>query len=117
MKDLDVYVENYEYQRGVMGYATAHCADIFLRHMKNGSVLELGPAEGMMTEKLFPVFEDYTVVEGAKKFVDLIKKRYPKISTVHSYFEAFQPEKKYVVLCQEKVQIKCVPFHCLNKIY
>lgn len=58
----------------------------------------MGPAEGVMTDLLFPKFsDDYTVVDGADFFVNDLKKRYPNINGFVSLFEDFVPEnnKKY----------------------
>lgn len=95
MDNLDSFVKNYNYRGSVMEYATDYCADIFLRRMKKGSVLELGPAEGIMTERLLPHFPDYTVVDGSEVFVNLLKEKFPKVNVVHSFFEDFKPESKF----------------------
>ncbi len=75
--------------------ATSYCGDLFRRYMKTGSVLELGPAEGVMTDLLFPYYEDYTVVDGADFFVKDILNRHPKIKGYSCLFEEFKPSVKY----------------------
>lgn len=86
--------EKAEYGKGVMKEATEYCGQIFRRYMKwGGAVLELGPAEGIMTDSLIPYFDDYTVVDGAEFFVDLIKRRHPKIEGYVKLFEEFSPKK------------------------
>lgn len=63
---------------------------------KTGGVLELGPAEGVMTDLLFPLYEDdYTVVDGAPHFIDSLKKRHQGIKCYAMLFEEFEPERKY----------------------
>lgn len=53
VNNLNKYIQNYDYRAGIMGEATDYCTSIFLRYMDpGGSILELGPAEGVMTEKL-----------------------------------------------------------------
>ena len=85
-----------KYSEGVNQKTTAYCGKIFRRYMKpHGSVLELGPAEGIMTDVLYPYFEDYTIVDGADFFVESIIKRHPKIKGVASLFEDFNPARKY----------------------
>ena len=84
-----------QYSAGIMSKTTDYCGRIFKRFMKDGSVLELGPAEGVMTDILYPSFPDYTVVDGADFFVESIKKRYPNIKGEVSLFEEYQPDKKY----------------------
>lgn len=63
--------------------------------MTGQSILELGPAEGVMTELLYPYYPDYTVVEGSKNFANMLLQQYPTMNVVHSYFEDFKPEQKY----------------------
>lgn len=83
------------YYFGVMKYTTEYCGEIFLKHMLPGGVLELGPAEGVMTDILYPYYADYTVVDGADFFIDDLKMRYPDINAVTSLFENFSPGRKY----------------------
>jgi len=79
------------YSSGVMAPAIRHCAEIFLRHVKPGATLELGPAEGLMTDALAPVLSPLTVVEGAEAFCRAIAARHPDVEVVHSLFEDFVP--------------------------
>lgn len=83
------------YSDGVMQKTTQYCGEIFRRHTVQGSLLELGPAEGVMTDVLAPYFDDYTVVDGADFFVDSIQERHPNINGVVSLFEEFAPNRQY----------------------
>ena len=83
------------YGGGVMNNSTSYCCDLFKRFMVEGNVLELGPAEGIMTDKLAPYFEDYTVVDGADFFVQEIKKRHPHVKGYAQLFEDFNPETTF----------------------
>lgn len=93
--NLDEYVRNYDYNGGVMQYATSYCSDIFLRYMVGKSVLELGPAEGVMTERLYKKYSDYTCVEGSSIFADDLIKRFSRLNVICSYFEDFEPDRKF----------------------
>ena len=85
-----------DYAHGIMTATTQYCGNIFRRYMKlDGSVLELGPAEGVMTDALYPSFPDYTVVDGADFFVEDLKRRYPKIEGHACLFENFHPTRQY----------------------
>lgn len=84
------------YGEGVMQKATAYCGQLFRRYMhKEGNVLELGPAEGIMTDILYPYFEDYTIVDGADFWVEEIVKKYPGIDGYVSLFEEFKPTRTF----------------------
>lgn len=87
--------QNGTYALGVMKYATDYCGKIFERFMINGSVLEMGPAEGVMTSLLYPKFNDYTVVDGADFFIDSLRKKFPEIKAHACLFEAFEPIQKF----------------------
>ena len=85
-----------DFAHGIMTPAIEYCGQVFRRYMKpEGSVLELGPAEGIMTDELYPSFPDYTVVDGADFFVEDLKRRYPKIEGHACLFEDFHPTRQY----------------------
>lgn len=83
------------YAKGVGRITTEYCGKLFMRYMLSGNVLELGPAEGVMTEILYKHWNDYTVVDGAESFIENIKKTYPQIKAYHSYFENFKPDEQF----------------------
>ncbi|MFC6380482.1 class I SAM-dependent methyltransferase [Psychrobacter glacincola] len=69
--------------------------DIFMRFAKKGSVLELGCAEGLMTEKIVNFFDDVAVVEGSSIFCEQLKKKLPNVEVFNSYFEDFDCDRKF----------------------
>jgi 2-polyprenyl-3-methyl-5-hydroxy-6-metoxy-1,4-benzoquinol methylase len=69
--------------------------EVFVRHFRDGSALELGPAEGVMTEYLAARFADLTLVDGADTFCRELLRRYPKARVVHSLFEHYNPDRKF----------------------
>lgn len=83
------------YAAGIMQYTTVYCGNIFKKYMRQGNVLELGPAEGIMTDLLYPLFPDYTVVDGADFFIQDLKKRFPQIEGYVSLFEEYEPKQHY----------------------
>ncbi len=68
---------------------------IFERFLSQGSILELGPAEGVMTEILSKRHNNITVVEGSKSFSESIKNRFPNVKVIHSLFEDFRTTQTY----------------------
>lgn len=83
------------YNKGANYVTIKYSTEIFKRHLKSGSILELGPAEGVMTEELVSIFSDYTVVDGSSIFCDLLKRKYPNITVVNSLFEQFKSSRQY----------------------
>lgn len=94
-KRLDNIADVSRYAMGANVYAIRHGGKLFLKYMQEGNVLEMGPAEGVMTDILFPHFSDYTVVDGAEKFVNAIVDRHPGIKGHVSLFEEFNSTEKY----------------------
>ena len=83
------------YAAGINADTVKYSLDIFLRHLRAGSVLELGPAEGLMTERLASACTSLTVVEGSRAFCDSISLRLPGVEVVHSLFETFEPKRRF----------------------
>lgn len=83
------------YSAGVMPTAIQYCFEILNRHMNGGSILEMGPAEGVMTELLAKTGKELTVVEGSSLFCEDLKKRFPKAQINNSLFEEYVPNKKF----------------------
>lgn len=94
-ENLDEYVENYSVQGKCMDMATEYCEKIFRRYMKEGSVLELGPAQGVMTRLLYPEYRDYTVVDGSELWIRELRNQYPEMECYCSFFEDFLPKRMY----------------------
>jgi 2-polyprenyl-3-methyl-5-hydroxy-6-metoxy-1,4-benzoquinol methylase len=68
---------------------------IAARHMVGDSVLEMGPAEGVMTELLVATGKKLTLVEGSALFCDSLRRRFPHVQTIQSLFEEFQPNELF----------------------
>ena len=60
---------------------------IFSRFLKEGKVLELGPAEGLMTPHLLTYDPELTVIEGSSVFAAQLKEKYPSLKVINSLFE------------------------------
>ncbi len=68
---------------------------IFQRHLNRGSILELGPAEGLMTEHLIDLDPNLFVIEGSNHFSLELKKRFSSITVINSLFENAVLPKKF----------------------
>jgi 2-polyprenyl-3-methyl-5-hydroxy-6-metoxy-1,4-benzoquinol methylase len=55
----------------------------------------MGPAEGVMTPLLAEVAHKLTVCEGAGKFCESLKHRFPRIHVVQSLFEDYEPRETF----------------------
>jgi SAM-dependent methyltransferase len=83
------------YAKGCNGYTTAYSYKIFKKNSVIGSVLELGPAEGVMTDKIIKDFKDVTIVEASNRFCKFLSKKYKDIKVYNCLFENFRSKKKY----------------------
>lgn len=83
------------YDKGIAPRTIEYSAKIFRRYIDGGHLLELGPAEGRMTECLEPIADTITLVDGAAEFCQLLSRRFPRARVVHSLFEDFRPERQF----------------------
>src|SRR5688572_18797429 len=72
-----------------------YCFGIFKRHLRNGSILEMGPAEGTMTEYLSRCSDDLTLLEGSDIFTQNLKQQFPNAKVINEFFELYKPNKKF----------------------
>ena len=64
--------------------------------------LELGPAEGEMTQFLIHDFQELTVVEGSSELLAKIPD-YDNVKKIHGLFEEFEPEQAFDTIILEHV--------------
>ncbi|NND00940.1 MAG: class I SAM-dependent methyltransferase [Gammaproteobacteria bacterium] len=83
------------YAAGVNTDTINYSFEIARRFLVGDSILEMGPAEGVMTELLVSTGMDMTIVEGSSLFCKDLAKRYPKAKVIHSLFEEFAPSQKF----------------------
>lgn len=83
------------YAKGANGWTTAYSFEIFKRFHAPGPILELGPAEGIMTDLLVGLGDPLTVVEGSERFCTEISQRHPAVEVHHALFEEFQPTRRF----------------------
>lgn len=83
------------YSDGVMVNAIQYCHSILRRHLRGQSVLEMGPAEGVMTEQLVTVFPKLTLLEGSSVFCESLRRRFPSATVINELFEDFCPESSF----------------------
>ena len=84
--------------REVSEYEISYCFQIFKRFYQGGSVLEMGPAEGVMTKHLIRYVESLEVLEGSDTFCKNLKECYTDLPVHCSLFEEFKPSKTYNVI-------------------
>ena len=83
------------YAAGLNGESIRYCFRVFERHLRGASILELGPAEGVMTELLAGTGMPLTVVEGSAAFCADLARRFPHVHVVHALFEDYVPARTF----------------------
>lgn len=83
------------YSSGINKSTIEYSFSILNRHLRGENILEMGPAEGVMTELLVKTGKALTLVEGSSLFCDDLSKRYPEAKVVNALFEEFEPEEKF----------------------
>src|SRR5688572_30826688 len=83
------------YAQGANGWTTAYSFGIFQRFLKPGRTLELGPAEGVMTDQLITLGFPLEVVEASERFCGEIQSRHPNVKVTNSLFENFEPTELF----------------------
>ena len=81
------------YAENVNARMIRYSGEIFSRYWRGSSCLELGPAEGIMTDRLAAAFTELTVVDGSEYFCSKLRDRLPAATVVHSLFEEFEPDR------------------------
>jgi trans-aconitate methyltransferase len=60
-----------------------------------GNVLEMGSADGQMTELLATRFREVSIVDGSPEYVEAIRQKLPDVTAFGSLFEDFEPPDRY----------------------
>ncbi len=82
----------------IIGYApmtVKYCYRVFERHLVGDSVLEVGPAEGVMTEYLVRTGKRLTLVDGSDVFCADLRRRFPEATVVNCLAEEFQTDERF----------------------
>jgi 2-polyprenyl-3-methyl-5-hydroxy-6-metoxy-1,4-benzoquinol methylase len=83
------------YSAGVNSASIKYSFKVAERHMVGDSILEMGPAEGVMTELLVATGKKLTLVEGSGLFCDALRRRFPQANIIHALFEEFQQNELF----------------------
>ncbi len=73
-----------------------------LPHLQGPEGLELGPAQGEMTQYLVDHFQHLTVVDGASNLLKSIPNK-SNLTKIHSLFENYIPTKKFNTIIMEHI--------------
>jgi 2-polyprenyl-3-methyl-5-hydroxy-6-metoxy-1,4-benzoquinol methylase len=114
---LENISRNSLYAAGVGTAMVEYTFRIVQRHLTGTTVLEVGPAEGVMTGHLVKTGKRMTVVEGSATFCASLRERFPDAKIVNALFEEFEPEGTYdnIILGHVLEHVED-PVACLRKV-
>jgi 2-polyprenyl-3-methyl-5-hydroxy-6-metoxy-1,4-benzoquinol methylase len=84
------------YARGCNAAMVHYTARVLARHAAGAACLELGPAEGLLSEHLAQRYgRELSLVDGSEIFCSILRDRFPTADIVCSLFEDYAPERTY----------------------
>lgn len=92
---LDKIASDSHYVMPVNKAMIEHNLKIFSRFIIGNEILEMGPAEGVMTEYLSKLSKNLTILEGSEYFCSILKGRFPELLIYNELFEDFRPTKQF----------------------
>jgi 2-polyprenyl-3-methyl-5-hydroxy-6-metoxy-1,4-benzoquinol methylase len=92
---LATIADNSFYAQGANGWTTAYSFRLMKRFLSGSNILELGPAEGVMTRLLAGLDYSLTVCEGSSRFCEALRTAHPHANVVNALFEEFEPREKF----------------------
>lgn len=95
LKRLESIAADSLYGAGANEATVEYSFTVFSRFMRGQSVLEMGPAEGIMTRRLAGLGMELTVVEGSARFCEDLARRFPSATVVQSLFETWEPGRRF----------------------
>ncbi len=92
---LERISQNSLYAAGVNSDTIRYSFKIAQRYLTGDTLLELGPAEGVMTDLFAQTGKKMTLVEGSETFCTDLRRRHPQAEVVNALFEEFEPTQTY----------------------
>jgi len=83
------------YADGANGVMIRYTFEILRRFFDGGSILELGPAEGLLSEKLCELSSNVTLVDGSEHFCKMLRNDLPQAHIECCLFEDYEPAEKF----------------------
>lgn len=83
------------YADGANGASIRYRSELFARYWRGTRCLELGPAEGLLSNALAGSFADVTLVDGSAHFCEQLRRKFPQVTVVEALFEEYVPTKPF----------------------
>ena len=117
LERINSIAERSLYGAGLNEHAVRYSFEIFSRFIRGETILEMGPAEGIMTELLTQLGKKTTMVEGAECFCADLRQRFPASRVIHSLFEDYEPDERLDnIILGHVLEHVADPVHILRKV-
>lgn len=95
LERLDQIAAQSRYAEGCSALSARYGFSVFERFLRGTTTLEIGAAEGIMTEFLSARPERLTVVEGSARFCDDLRRRFLHCDVRHALVEEYDTEDRF----------------------
>jgi 2-polyprenyl-3-methyl-5-hydroxy-6-metoxy-1,4-benzoquinol methylase len=95
---LDAIARDSIYALGCNGAMIRHSWSIARRHLPPGRLLEMGPAEGVMTALIAAERTELHLLEGSAVYCQGLRERFPAAGVHESMFEDFVPDAPFAAI-------------------
>lgn len=95
---LDAIARDSIYGLGCNAAMIRYSWSIARRHLPPGRLLEMGPAEGVMTQLIAAERPELDLLEGSPVYCLGLRERFPQAQVHESLFEDFQPAAPYAAI-------------------
>jgi 2-polyprenyl-3-methyl-5-hydroxy-6-metoxy-1,4-benzoquinol methylase len=92
---LDAIARDSIYGLGCNAAMIRYSWSIARRYLPAGRLLEMGPAEGVMTPLIAKDYADLHLLEGSEVYCQGLRQAFPKAQVHHSMFEDFKPAQPF----------------------
>lgn len=92
---LDAIATHFSSRQGFNGRLTLYRLQSMIPFFRGQSCLELGCADGQMTQHLVRYFDEVLAVDGSERFVAAVQDAIPGVTAVASLFEELEPGRQF----------------------
>lgn len=83
------------YSEGADVVSMEYFFNIFRRHYTGGDILEVGAAEGVLSQKLAELLVPLTLLDGSAILCEKLRQTIPNAEVVHALVEEYEPRRQF----------------------
>lgn len=95
-KRLEKIAKNFSMKEGFTGKMEKFMCLTLQEHLKDGHILDVGCADGVMVKELSKYYKKFTAIDGSQEIINKARGlKLPNVNFVYTLFEDFNPEEKF----------------------